>query len=135
MSGSFSNYLEAKILDHITGKTSYTKPTAYLALFTAITDGEAGTVTEPTIGQYGYARVQTAGTDWNAAASGAVSNAKALSFPQCTGTQWGTIVGFGVYDAASGGNLLAYGTLGTQKSIGVGDTASFAAGQLTITLD
>ena len=92
-------------------------------------------MTEPIINQYGYTRVATAGTDWNAAASGSVSNLNALAFPQCTGTPWGTVVGFGIYDAASSGNLLAYGTLGTNKSIGVGDTASFAAGQLTITLD
>ena len=132
--GSFSNYLENKVLDHVTGKTAYGKPTAYVALFTACADGEAGTVTEHTIGQDGYARVATAGADWNAAANGAVSNANAITFPQASGS-WGTAAYFGLYDAASGGNLLAYGTLTTPKAIGAGDTASFAAGQLSITLD
>jgi hypothetical protein len=42
---------------------------------------------------------------------------------------------FGIYDAVSGGNLLAYGLLGTAKDIDDGDTAKFAAGDLDITLD
>lgn len=44
---NLSNYAEGKIYDHMTGRVSWTMPTTvYLALFTAVTDAEAGTGTE-----------------------------------------------------------------------------------------
>ena len=44
---SFTNFLETEILDHVFAGAAYTAPgTKYLALFTAISDGEAGSVTE-----------------------------------------------------------------------------------------
>jgi alkylation response protein AidB-like acyl-CoA dehydrogenase len=51
MAGSLSNYAENKVLDHVLGTTSYTKPTTYVALYTvAPTDSTAGT--EVTGGSY-----------------------------------------------------------------------------------
>ena len=76
---SFSDYLEAALLDEIVGKTAYTMPTAYAALFT-VAPSDAGGGTEVSGGS--YARVSTAGGDWNAAASGAIDNANAITFPQ-----------------------------------------------------
>lgn len=129
--GSFSDYLENKVLDHVTGKTSYTKPTSYVALYTAA-PSDAGGGTEVSGGS--YARVATAGADWNAASSGSVSNAAALTFPTASGS-WGTVTHFGLFDASTTGNLLAWGSLTTSKSVGSGDTAQFAIGSLTLTLD
>lgn len=129
--GSFSDYAENKVLDHIVGKTSLTMPTAYVALFTAA-PSDAGGGTEVTGGS--YARKATAGADWNAASAGAISNANALAFPEATAS-WGTITHFAIMDAATAGNMLAWGALTTSKAIGSGDTASFAVGDLDITLD
>jgi len=39
-----------------------------------------------------------------------------------------------LYDAPSGGNLLAYGVLSVEKNILNGDTASIAIGQLTVSM-
>lgn len=130
--GSFSNYAENKILDHIVGKTSYTMPTAYIALSTADpTDAGTG-LTEPVGGA--YARKATTGADWAAAASGATSNATVLSFPQATGS-WGTITHFALMDAATAGNMIGHGALTASKVISTGDTATFSIGDLDITLD
>ena len=132
--GSFSDYLEAKILDHITGKTAYTKPTAYIALSTADpTDTGAG-LAEPSGNN--YSRVTTAGSDWNAAANGSVTNAAELIFGEASGA-WGTITHFAICDSGSrgGGNVLASGQLTYQKAVVSGDTVKFAVGALTITLD
>ena len=42
---SFTNFLETEILDHVFAGAAYTAPgTKYLALFTAISDGEAGII-------------------------------------------------------------------------------------------
>ena len=44
---SFTNFLETEILDHVFAGAAYTAPsTKYIGLFTAISDGEAGSVTE-----------------------------------------------------------------------------------------
>jgi len=130
--GSFSDYSEDKILDHVVGKTSFTMPTAYVALSTADPKDDASGMAEPSGGS--YARVTTSGSDWNASSGGAISNANAITFPEATGS-WGTITHFAIYDAASGGNMLFHGSLSASKSVTSGDTISFAAGDLDVTLD
>lgn len=129
--GSLSDYAETHILDHTTGKTAYTKPTAYVALYTAA-PSDSGGGTE--VSGSNYSRVTTAGADWNAASSGSTSNANVITFATPSGS-WGTVTHFGIFDAATTGNLLWWGALTTSKTIGSGDTASFAAGALTLTLD
>jgi hypothetical protein len=129
--GSISDYAELKILDHIVGKTSFTMPTAYVALYTAA-PSDAGGGTPVSGGS--YARVATSGSSWAAAASGANSNAAVITFPTAT-ADWGTITHFALFDASSGGNMLVWGALSVSKVIITGDTARFAIGDLTLTLD
>jgi len=132
---SFSNYLETNLLDQIVGKTDFTMPTAYVALFVGdpLDTGAGGAE----VSGSNYARVTTAGADWNAAATGSISNAEDITFPQASGS-WGTIDYFAIYDAATTGNLLASGALDSSKAVGNGDTPKFAGGTpgaLVITLD
>jgi hypothetical protein len=103
-------------------------PTVYVALFVG---DPAGAGVE--VSQGGYSRKQTAGTDWEAASSGATQNTNAIAFGTAT-ESWGTVDYFAVYDAASAGNMLGYGALTQSKAIGSGDTASFAAGDLDFDL-
>lgn len=130
--GSFGNYLEDEILDHIFGKGSYTPPTIYVALSTADPTDDGSGLAEPS--GNGYARKSTAGADWNAASGGALDNANDITFAQATGS-WGTITHFALMDALTAGNMLAHGALSASKAIGNGDTAKFAAGELDVTLD
>ena len=131
MAGSFADYLELKILDHITGKTSYTMPTAYVGLSTADPLDTAAGLAEPS--GNGYARVATDGDDWNAAASGATSNANAITFPTASGS-WGTVTHFALFDAATSGNMLAHGALDSSQAITTNQIPRFAVGALDITL-
>lgn len=126
---SKTDYLENKVLDHVLGKTSYTMPSIWVGLFTAA-PSDTGGGTEATGGS--YARKSTAGADWSVAAAGSSSNANAITFVTATAS-WGTVTHFGIFDAASAGNLLRWAVLGTSKAIGNGDTASFAAGALVCT--
>lgn len=128
---SKSDYLENKILDHTTGKTAYTMPTVYVGLFTAA-PSDTGGGTEVTGGS--YARKATVGADWAAAASGSTSNAATITFVTATAS-WGTVTHFGLFDAASAGNLLRWAPVTTPKAIGTGDVASFPTGNLLITED
>jgi hypothetical protein len=128
MPGSLSNYAENKMLDHVVGTTSYTKPTTHLALFTvAPTDSAAGT--EATGGS--YARQALAGL-FTAAASGATSNNANIDFPNMPAC---TIVAIGIMDNSTGGNLLIHGTLTANKILDAGDTLRVATGDLDITID
>jgi len=130
--GSFADYWENEILDHLFGKGSYTPPTIYVGSSTSNPGDDASGLAEP--GGNSYARVATAGTDWNAASGGTIDNANEISFPEASGS-WGTLTHFALFDAASGGNMLAHGSLSVSKSISSGDTVKFAAGNLDISLD
>lgn len=83
-----------------------------------------------------WAGTQAAGsTTASNGSSGTTSNNNAIVFPTPTAA-WGNVVGFGVFDAATGGNELYYAPLGTPKTINNGDPApSFAAGALTVQVD
>lgn len=125
---SFSNYLENKVLDHVFGGVAYTAPaTLYVGLFTS-SPGETGSGTEVSGGS--YARQTIAFTVTGSQAS----NTAAVEFPTATAS-WGTITFAAIYDASSGGNLLAYGALTTSKTIDNGDVFRIPAGDFDINLD
>ena len=125
---SFSNYLENKVLDHVFGGVAYTAPaTLYVGLFTS-SPGETGSGTEVSGGS--YARQTIAFTVTGSQAS----NTAAVEFPTATAS-WGTITFAAIYDALSGGNLLAYGALTTSKTIDNGDVFRIPAGDFDINLD
>ena len=130
--GSFSDYWEDEILDHIFGKGAYTPPTIYVGLSTADPGDDGSGLSEPS--GNGYARAATSTTDWATASGGTLGNAGAIQFAEATGV-WGTVTHFALFDAASGGHLLAHGALAQSKAIGNGDTVRFATGDITITLD
>jgi hypothetical protein len=125
---SFSNYLENKVLDHVFGGVAYTAPaTLYVGLFTS-SPGETGSGTEVSGGS--YARQTIAFTVTGSQAS----NTAAVEFPTATAS-WGTITFAAIYDALSGGNLLAYGALTTSKTIDNGDVFRIPTGDFDINLD
>lgn len=114
----------------------------YIGLFSAApTDAyTAGSPngTEPS--GNGYARVQVtqANGSW-AGPSGtpsSTSNSGTVTFPASTGTWGGTMGWFGIFDAATGGDLLLWNVLTqTQSVAGAGVTPSFAIGALTYSED
>ena len=135
MVGSCALYAENKLLEHLVGKGSFTMPSGpYLALFTVAPTDEDGTGgTEATLGN--YARITCPGTNWGAAADGEIANNAAIEFAECSGAGWGEINGFALFDAITTGNMLIWGEVTTPKTIAIGDTAKFAIGDLTVTLD
>ena len=80
----------------------------YLGLSTANPGDDASGLVEPS--GNGYARV-------------VMNFPAATNFPACTGS-WGRISHFALFDAASGGNMLLYGTLHIPKDIVGGDSLS-----------
>jgi len=129
MAGTLSTALNNKLLDHILKTTPYTVPTnIYIALY-SVAPTAAGGGTELTGG--GYARIVS--DTWSASAAGATSNPGAITFAAATG-DWSAAVAFGIFDAITAGNFLAWGDLTVSKTVLNGDTAEFAIGELDISI-
>ncbi len=134
MAGSKSDYLENKQLDHALGGPDYSRPaTVYVALYT-IAPTDAGGGTEVSGGSYARVAVTNNATNWPAASGGAKSNGTEIIFPKAT-ADWGEAVAFAILDTITGGNFMYWADLTTSKTIGDGDTAKFAVGDLDITED
>ena len=133
MAGSKTDALEARLLDHLF-KGAATPAlgalsTVYIALHTAVA-GESTGGTEVTGSS--YARQAVAAAAWTRTASNVSNNAE-VAFPAVTTTPY-TVVGWGVYDAASAGNFLYWGDT-TSTTMNVGDVPRFAIGAITIQED
>jgi hypothetical protein len=125
----FTNYLEAKLLDHVLTNTSFSSPTTvYAGLFTVAPD-DTGGGTEVSGGS--YARQEMS---FSAASGGATTTDADINFPQAT-ADWGTVVAVGIHDALTSGNLLMYTDLTTSKAIATGDILKISSGSLTVSLD
>jgi hypothetical protein len=124
---AMSDYLENEILDHILSVGSYTMPSAvYVGLSTgSFNDDNSGTE----LTGNNYSRVAAT---FSAAASGTTSNSAAIEFAAATGS-WGSVSHFGIFDAASAGNLLIHGAFTTAKTIASGDILKIPTGDLDIT--
>jgi hypothetical protein len=132
--GSIADYLENAALDHIFGTSALTQPSTYLALGTTFADDGTGTEVSGT--NYARVAVSTAG-GWEAGAAGtnrSTQNTGTISFPQAGGS-WGSPDSWAIFDALSGGNMLAHGSITTPKAIGLNDIASFAIGEIQVAWD
>ena len=153
---AWSDFAENKLIDWffraqaigITGASAAagTGPTTlYVALLTAA-PSDTGGGTEVTGGSYARVAVTSSLANWagtqgagttvaSSGTSGTTSNNNAVTFPAPT-ANWGVVTHSAVYDATSGGNLIAWGALTTSKTVNNGDAApSYAAGQLTFQID
>jgi len=140
---SFTNRTAQALLNSLFGKSSNfgalaSAPTIYVGLSSTAPTESGGNVTEPSTGS--YARVATAASDWNAATNAdpsVIDNAEPIEFPTAT-ADWLTgadLTHFVLFDASTSGNVLASGELDTPKPVLDGDTISFAAGALDVSLD
>ena len=123
---SISNYAELKVLEHTTGKTSWTMPTnIYVKLHT----GDAG--------ENGTANAAT-NTDrkvlaWATAASGSIATTGSPSAEWTSIAAAETYTHWSLWDASTAGNCIWTGALSSSASVAIGDT--FQITTLTLTLD
>ena len=122
-----SNYLENALVNATLRATTFTSPSVvYVGLYT--TDPtDANTGTECTGGSYARQAIT-----FSAASGGATSNTTDVDF---TGMPAATTVAVAVHTASTGGTMLMYGTLTTNKTTDAGDTLRIAAGDLDISID
>ena len=125
---SFSNEFETRVLNYVFTTSSVTRPTAWhVALYTAAPN-DSGGGTEVSGGA--YARQSVAFT----VSGNTATNSGAVEYPTATAS-YGTVSHVGVFDAATGGNLIAYAALSASKAIDTGDVFRVPAGDLDITLE
>lgn len=137
----FSNYTEANIIETTLRGVAFPVPASTrLALFTADPTDANTVANEVTLAAWpAYTRQDCAAggainTGWGAPSDGVTSNAKAITFPANNGAGAVTITHIGIYDAATGGNLIYHAPLTASKTLQVGDVISFAIGSVTVTV-
>lgn len=124
-----SNYLRNKQLDNgVGGQASAAAATLYFALYT-VAPTAAGGGTEVSGGGYARKSVTNNLTNFPAASAGTKSNATSVDWSPATG-DWGTLTAVGVFDAASGGNLLYFASLTTPRIVATDTVFSFPAASL-----
>ena len=127
LAGGMSNYLSNQLIDTVFRGASYTIPANTYAAYTTTTPTNATPGLEPGVG--GYARVAIASslsgwgptqgdlsTDPSSGTGGRIGNRAAIVFPEPTAYQ-GIATHAELWDAASGGNFLAWRALPQPRTI------------------
>lgn len=137
----FSNYSENNIVETTLRGAAFPVPAGtYIGLFTAdptdsnVTANEVQTAAWPAYVRRDAADGAAIATGWTAAADGVSSNAKVITFAANNGAGAVTVTHIGIYDSATGGNLLYHAPLVSSKTLQVGDVLSFGVGSITVTI-
>lgn len=135
-----SDAVEKKILDHLTGKASYSSPAPLYLHLTTVAVNDSDTCATLTSANYtGYAPLQIPAVDWNAAAgtTAAATNANQKLFGACTaGTS--TVIGWALSPVSTAGGSGDVTHFGTCTSTVISTTATpptVNASALSIGLD
>lgn len=122
--GQFARNERAKYF--YTSESMGTRPTTRYVRLHSSDPGVSGATGEIT--GSGYAAQTVAFTRTN----NVVNNTAAITFPVVTSTAY-VVTHYSIFDAASGGNMLARCALAVPKTLDVGDAASFGIGEIIIT--
>jgi hypothetical protein len=134
MAGSFADYLENAVLDHVFGKSTLTAGASlYVGLSTTTITDAGANITEPSAGAYARVAVTNNKTTWTTASGGSISNAITIAFAAAT-SAWGTVTDMFLSDSSAAGNIYVYDDLTVSKAVTSGDTVQFVPGDLTINL-
>ena len=125
-----SDYLEVALLNATLNGTAFTAVNnPYISLHTA-DPTDAGTGAEVSGGSYARTAASFATASGT---SGLVATDADVTFPTATAS-WGTVGWIGLWDAASGGNMLYHTALDSSKTIDSGDIFKITTGNLTVEL-
>ena len=142
-----SDYLENKLVDQLfRGQAAPSIGTLHVGLFTAAPSDSGGGV-EVAGNAYARATVASSLANWagtqgagttavSSGTTGATSNNGVITFQPPAPAGWGLVTHFALFDSALGGtnNMIVWGTLSASKTINAGDTVTFPAAALTVTI-
>lgn len=140
-----SDYLEPKLLDHIFGRTEFTRPSnLYLGISSsAFSESDSGTTaaakepgydsTTPSYFGDGYSRVQIDTNTRYDATSTNIKNTSGIDFPEAGGSGWGSIQYWAIFDSnTSTANMLMHGTFTSAVTVSAGSQFRIGTGDLEI---
>jgi hypothetical protein len=128
-----SEFAIKKVLDHAMGKTSWTMPTVYVALFNGNPLGAGTELADPPATDYAREAV-TWGAATFASPTGTITNTADVDFG-IAGSAWGTVDYMAIYNQlAPGGDMIACGPLEVSRSVQLNDPVKFPAGELKVRL-
>jgi len=132
--GTLSNSATTELVDHVF-KAAYTPvATLYLCLCTsAPTAASTGSSIVET-DYAGYVRQAIDATYFNAATSRSITQALEVVFAKATGASTSNITHWAICDAATAGNMLAFGAFSTAWNPVANNTPKIAAGQIVISI-
>ena len=143
-SNAATTYLEHRLLNFLfkNNAISFASPgnSIYVGLATAVSDAEAGTLTEVNTSTQdaNYVRRQVNAAGWTLASASTnqqtVVNAANIEYPASSGAATYTVTHAFIADASTSGNILFVGALDASKAIASGDIFRINAGNLTIEL-
>jgi len=128
----FQNIAHANIGDASGLQPSASAGSFYIGLFkTSPTDADTGIEADYT--SYSRIAIIRSASGWTVSGN-SVSNAALVSFPTSTGGS-NVITSFGIYTAATGGDLIRWGDLNFSVTVNNTDTPTFNIGDLSATED
>lgn len=135
----FSRAVRRGLLDHFFSKTSYTPPTSfYVGVSSTIPTSTGGNLTEPL--DPGYSRQATLAVNWDATLDAdpvVAKNNIQVAFAQAT-EDWfngSPIQSVVLFDAASGGNMIAFGQYARAKSVYQDDILVMEVGKIFVSIN
>jgi hypothetical protein len=134
---SLSNLAEKKVNDKLFGAADFTPPANYYIGLLTAQPGEDGSCAEANYGAYARQAFANNKTNFaNAADDGSatIKNNTEVRFPTATSGS-NTITYVALFDALTGGNMYAYGILGTAKTYTTGDRPVFEVNSIVFTVD
>jgi hypothetical protein len=134
MAGGIATAHANALLDHDLGGGDYTREaTVYAGLLTVLPQSDGSSYTEASGGGYGRQSITNNATNFPAASAGQKSNGTAIVWGTFSAAL-GTILGIGIFDASTGGNLKRWATLGSSIYVDSGEDFAVPVGGLTFTL-
>lgn len=125
---AFGDVAETRIMGWLLTAGAVTRPASWFVGLHTADPGETGSTAE-LVGS-GYARTAASFTVTGSTAQ----NSGVVSFGPAT-ANWTAATHFSVWDASSGGNCLMKGLLQASVTVNTGDSAQFAAGALSLSVD
>lgn len=125
-----SDYVIREMLDHTFRNSSYTAPSLYFGLFSTV----------PSLGGIGGTEISTGGyarkiVTYDQGATVNESDLAAEVFFRAVGVAW-SVRGWGIWDASTSGNLIAFGSTATQPvSVSSSEYITFDAGTAGIVIE
>ena len=129
MPGSLTDYLEARLLNHLFGGSPYDFPTVLYFGYMVGTPGESGPGAEPNIGSYARVAIPNTTENFDITNNQIKTNKTEMVFPEATSNH-GLVQALGVWDSPIAGNLLAYFPFNSPINISASDAMRVPAGAM-----